>query len=105
MTVVLSLWKGAVEVADDQTPRRARMVAVLGQVAAKHGVTPADIRGPSCVREIARARQEAMHELYALGWLSTPQVGRFLNRDHSTVVYGLKAHKARLAEHLEAQAA
>lgn len=103
MKPLLSLWKGPLTVTAES--RRERMRAILAEVADKHGVTPEAIQGRSCAREVSNARQEAMHRLYDLGWLSTPHIGRFLNRDHSTVVYGLKAHEARIAASREAQAA
>jgi len=81
------------------------MEAALTDVADEYNVTTEAILGPSKRLKVCAARQAAMHRLYALGWLSTAQVGRFLNRDHSTVVYGLKAHRARMAASPEAQAA
>ena len=101
---VLSLWKGQIPPPASMN-RRERMEAALADVAAEYDVAADDILGPTKRPKVCAARQAAMHRLYALGWLSTSQVGRFLNRDHSTVVYGLKAHKARMSERLEAEAA
>lgn len=102
---VLSLWKGQIPPAKP-TPRREVMEAAVKAVAEKHGVTLEDIMGRSKRRHIAWARQEAMHELYALGWLSMPRIGQYLGGlDHTSVLYGIRRHKERTPNPLEAQAA
>jgi chromosomal replication initiation ATPase DnaA len=62
---------------------------VIERVAALHDVTPEDITGPSRLRRHCEARWQVMRELASKG-LSTPTIGRILNRDHSTVVHGLR---------------
>ena len=55
---------------------------------------------------VSRARQEIFARLYALrrGGASTgavyssAQIGRWFERDHSTVLWGIRAHEARMAE-------
>ena len=69
---------------------------IVGEVAALRGVTPADILGQGRARVYSRPRQEAMHRLRELGY-SFPEIARGLNRlDHTTVIQGVRAHKARL---------
>lgn len=69
---------------------------ILEEVAAKHDVTVADIRGPRRRIEISHARQEAMYRLYSERKnLSLPMIGRMLSRDHTTVMHGIRAHAKR----------
>ena len=72
---------------------------IIAAVAARHGLTPADLTGPSRRRYIAWPRQEAMARLQVqLGW-STPRIGRALgDRHHTTVMHGIRAYTARLQE-------
>lgn len=69
---------------------------IVASVADHHGVTVAQIMGPRQHRLIARARQHAYAALRDRG-ASYPQIGMWLARDHSTVLYGDRAHRARLA--------
>jgi chromosomal replication initiation ATPase DnaA len=64
-------------------------VDTINQVAAEYGLTRADIVGPSRKRPICLARWEAMRRMRAKR-LSTSSIGRLLNRDHATVVHGLR---------------
>lgn len=89
---VLSLWKG---------PLRARpsMTAVATEIAERHGVTLAEMKGPCRVKRLCEARLEAYAALWDKGDLSRSAniVGRFLGgRDHSTVIKGANAYLARL---------
>lgn len=54
------------------------------------GVLPFEITGQARDRRLARARWAAMVALRRRGF-STPQIGRQLgNRDHTTVIHGLR---------------
>lgn len=68
--------------------------AAIEQVAATHGVHTADLMGRSKSRSVARARQEAMVRVRALGY-SLPEVGRIFGRDHTTVVHACRQVAAR----------
>ena len=78
---------------------RPRMRDVAALVAERHGLSLAELKGPSATRRIAWPRQEA----YALirkhcPNISYPQIGQFFGgRDHTTVIYGVRAHEARVA--------
>lgn len=68
---------------------------IMADIAAKHGVTVAAIYGPSGERRrVVPARQETYAVLRERGW-SYPKIGALLARDHTTVIYGVRAHKAR----------
>lgn len=74
-------------------PARWRVIAQA--VALTHEVTVAELIGPRRTRLIAHARQHAFSEIRRQTKLSLPQIGRFFNRDHSTVLSGINAHRAR----------
>jgi chromosomal replication initiator protein len=92
MSEVLSLWRGVVTI----PPPKPRMAEIAAMVAERHGLSLDTLRGPQRCRRVAHARQEAMALIYAQGRFSTPQIGRYFgDRDHTTVLYGINAHKAR----------
>lgn len=62
---------------------------IIVRVAALHDIAPEDITGPSRLRRHCEARWQVMRELAARG-ISTPAIGRILNRDHATVIHGLR---------------
>lgn len=76
------------------TPRQ-----IMRRVAQLRGITVDDIIGESRKRPIAHARQETMWELRQRTRLSLPHIGLMLGgRDHTTVLHGVRAHEARMAE-------
>lgn len=86
--------------ASDLSPRE-RMLAVIAKVAAEHGVATSDIltkgtrahKGP---RKVSDARHHAIAAVHlAFPNLSTPQLGRLFQRDHSTILHSI--HRAGLA--------
>lgn len=72
-------------------------LAVLGEVGAKHGIGLEQIAGLSRERHVVRARYEAISRLRDECHLSYPSIGSMLGRDHSSVMYGYRRHKAELA--------
>lgn len=62
---------------------------VLEAVAKRHRLTIDEIRGPSRKRYICNARWDAMRLLRDRG-MSLPTIGRILNRDHATIIHGLR---------------
>lgn len=79
-------------------PRRRELTEavriVLEDVASRHpGVTFDDIRGRSTFQEVCAARREAMARVRAMGF-SLPGVGRFFDRDHSSVHAALRKFEA-----------
>lgn len=63
---------------------------LLGLVALKHGVLMRDILGRGRTREIVAARHELMDMIYRHTNASTPQVGRYLGMDHTSVLYAIR---------------
>jgi chromosomal replication initiator protein len=79
------------------------MASVAARVAAKHGLTVADLRGQSRKRVFAWPRHEAFAECRALP-RPLPMIGLYFGgRDHSTVWHGIRRHEERQAALAEAQ--
>lgn len=62
---------------------------VISKVARMHGFTAADLIGPSRARSLCLVRWRAMKELHNRG-RSHSMIGRLFNRDHSSVINGLR---------------
>ena len=74
----------------------ARMVR---EVAAKHGLTVEELKGPSRKKRVVRPRQEAMYRGVTELKMSYPDVARRLGgRDHTTALHGVEQHRKRMAE-------
>lgn len=62
------------------------------------GVSFAELKGPRRDRNIVRARQVAMYEVYTQrDDMSTPMVGNLFGRDHTTVLHAVHKIKAMKA--------
>lgn len=86
---VISMWKGPIKI-------RVTMHDILDEISLLYGFSVAELRGPGRTKEIAHARQHAMYLMAQQKHLSLPQIGRYLGgRDHTTVLHGVRAHKAR----------
>lgn len=72
------------------TPRQFTLV-IVESVGARHGVSVEAIMSEHRGRGVVRARHEAWAEVYAYRphW-SYPEMGRRFNRDHTTIMYGIK---------------
>lgn len=69
---------------------------VVGEVAALYDIKPSDILGREISRRFSHPRQLVMWRLRHLGY-SLKEIGRGLDRDHATVVFGIRQHDARVA--------
>lgn len=72
-----------------------RVMAVIGSIATKHGVTVGEILSRRQTRKVARARWEAAYVLrHTPGpngrYPSYPQLGRWFGRDHTSVIHGVR---------------
>jgi chromosomal replication initiator protein len=74
------------------------VLEVAAAVAADFGVTLGQLCSARRGRYVARPRQVAMLLTYELTGCSTPQIGRRLNRDHSTVLHGIAAVRRLMGE-------
>lgn len=91
MGAVLSLWKGMI--CTDPT-----MAEIAAQVAAERRLSVFEMKGIRRDALLAHARQEAMWRMRQQGRWTLPQIGRFFNRDHTTVLHGIRAYARRLEE-------
>lgn len=76
---------------------RTTVAEAISTVSAATGVTESMILGYSRTARIVRARQLAMYKARAAG-LTLEQIGAHMNRDHTTVLAGVKAISRRLGE-------
>lgn len=82
-----------------QVPLRLKkMQKICREVCLANELSLAELRGPSRCRYVAWPRQDAMRLLQDAGF-SLPEIGRYLGgRDHTTILEGIRASKAREAE-------
>lgn len=81
------------------TAPRVTMAEIAARIAEKHRITVADLKGPALRRAVSRPRQEAMFECRMSTIHSTTVIGKFFGgRDHTTVIYGVRAHADRLEQ-------
>ncbi|MBQ9458540.1 MAG: chromosomal replication initiator protein DnaA [Oscillospiraceae bacterium] len=70
--------------------------AIIAEVARYYDLNEADIRGPSRARKHVNARNIAMYLIRQITGLSTTEIGKIFERDHSTAVHSLDQVDARL---------
>lgn len=68
---------------------------IMKEVCDLHGISLSDMLGPARFRRIVRARQHAMWLCHKRTRFSFVRLGRFFQRDHSTVMHGIRAHEER----------
>lgn len=73
----------------------------VAKVLQKHKVALKEIMSPCRGKLIVKARNEvAWHLVNVLGF-SLSRAGRYLNRDHSTILHACRQHEAQMAEEVE----
>lgn len=68
---------------------RGRARELAGIIGSKHGIPTADILGRGRRADIASARRELYVALWRDGF-SIADVGRILERDHTTILHGMR---------------
>jgi len=77
-------------------PPKKELHRIARDVATKHSLTVAELRGPSAKRKYALPRWEAFHLSRAAGY-TLSQIGAFYGkRDHTTVLHGVRKHQDRI---------
>jgi chromosomal replication initiator protein len=83
-------------------PPRVTMTTIVAEVAAAHRMPVADLMGRNKSRRYALARHEAMWRIRQVTWAdgvtprySLPQIGRYFDRDHTTVIAACNRHLKR----------
>lgn len=72
-----------------ETPSQRILREVVQPVLDGTGYTIDDMRGEKKFRKVATVRWKLIKALTDCGW-TTLKIGRFLNRDHSTIIYALR---------------
>ena len=78
--------------------RRIDCGLIIGIVADKYGMEPADLTGKRRSQDIALARQVAMYICRELTDLSTTAIGKAFGRDHTTVLHGCEKIEVSMAD-------
>ena len=73
---------------------RETLTALVAKVAEAYGVTPSVVMSKRRTRRCAHPRQWVMYEGHLMGF-TTAEMGRFFGLDHTTVMHGVRAEKAR----------
>ena len=73
---------------------RVLMRSVVREIAQERGMSADEILSDDLARHIAHARQDAMLAMRDLGF-SSPMVGAFFGKDHTTVLHGWDAAERR----------
>lgn len=68
---------------------------IIDDTCSKHGLSKTEIISPRRQQRLMACRIEIARELSALG-LSTPQIGKLMNRDHSSILNQLKGGRSGL---------
>jgi hypothetical protein len=79
-------------------PPKMRFTAMLRELARMHNLDPNMVKSSCLNRDIVKVRQELFYRAVNELGLGYSQIGRMMQTTHSTVIYGVKAHKKRLAE-------
>lgn len=72
---------------------RITIAEIQAAVAAKFAIPESEMRSERRSQDVARPRQVAMYLSRALTPRSIPQIGRAFNRDHTTVLHGMRRVK------------
>ena len=101
------LWwvnKGMVLYRDPIGPKDRSLVAelkdetakgIIKHLAEKHQVKAWQVTSPLRAKPIIRARHELMYLLYMIKGWSMPRIGAYLDRDHTSILHGIRCHVER----------
>lgn len=89
-------WKARRDIIDVGTETMITAEVMIDNVCAKYNVTLRDIKSERRFPEIVKARQELYYRLFRVYLWSSVKVGRYLNKDHTTILYGAAKFKKML---------
>ena len=85
------------DILNETQPVPVTIERIINEVARTYNVSPAEIRGMRRTANISSARQTAIYVVREITGMSMEDIGReFSGRDHSTIVYSLKAMEQNL---------
>lgn len=76
------------------TPRQSNMLE-MEAIAKEYDYTAADVVGKNRQKKLVEVRRKCVVMLREKGY-STTEIGRIMNRDHSTIVHSLQKSKAEV---------
>lgn len=80
--------------AEKELNQRPRPEQIIAQVAATTGISADRITGPSREAEVVKARDQVIFILFYGECMTTTEIGRILNRDHSSIVASVRRSRA-----------
>lgn len=89
--------KTLVDRLDGRNETERKVLEIVSETERVTGVSRAEILGKKRHRNIVKARWLAMQRARDIG-LSYPEIGRVFDRDHTSVMHGVKSVLARQAE-------
>ena len=96
MTQIIASYTFTASVAPpDMIKLRPERYGKFEQACMAHGITRHQARSKSRTRDLAHPRQAAMLWLRNNTNLSLPEIGRLFDRDHTTVLHGIRAAEKR----------
>lgn len=78
--------------------REPRVSDIVAEVVKKSGVSEREMRSQRRARHIVLARHEVIYRAVEETGLSFTTIGRAVNHDHTTVIYGHRCHAERIAK-------
>lgn len=88
--------EGELYIVDEIEAMNLEFARVVKAVVRKYPVTAGDILGPRRTSVICQARNEAAWKMRREAGMTLSQIGRYLDRDHSTIINSLKVHESRI---------
>jgi len=73
--------------------RKKYLDGLSAEVAADHGLTQPELLSKIHRRQWSLARQEFCYRAAMEGALSTPAIGKYMKRDHSTILYAIEQYR------------
>ena len=86
------------DVVREERARRPSAEKILQEVSAYYNVEADKVKGKARSKDVAFPRQMSMYMMRQLSQMSMPDIGKFFDRDHTTVLYGLDRIETALRE-------
>ncbi|MBQ0110939.1 MAG: chromosomal replication initiator protein DnaA, partial [Oscillospiraceae bacterium] len=87
------------EIANDKNIEPIKVDQIISAVSAEYGISESDIISKRKTAPVVFARQVAMYITKELTELSYDKIGKFFDRDHTTVLYNVEKIEHYLKEH------
>ena len=87
---------GSASVFDVNIPTN-RFTKMLREVAAFHGLNPDIVKSSRKLPDIVRVKQEVIYRAREELGMPVGQISNLMHLSHSTVIYGYRSHKKRIA--------